>query len=89
VFFAVIAGVLAAVGALLYWSHRRGRLLAVSLVLFVLATVASGLAYAAVETDYRDADGWVDCWPDCTPLQDATAFGLFLGPPVAVVAASP
>jgi hypothetical protein len=86
-FLAVTAGVLVAVAALLYWSHRRGRLLAASLVLFASAAVAFGLAYAAVDTGYRDAGGSLDCYPYCTPLQDATAFGLFLAPAVAVVAA--
>ena len=86
-FLAVTAGVLVAVAGLLYWSLRKGRLLAASLVLFALAAVAFGLAYAAVDTGYRDADGSLDCYPYCTALQDATAFGLFLAPVVAVVAA--
>jgi hypothetical protein len=88
VFLLLSAGVLVALAALLYWAHRRGRLLAASLVVFTLAAVASGLAYAVFETGYRDADGTVDCWPDCTAVQDATGYGLFLAPVVAVLAAS-
>lgn len=34
-----------------------------------------------VSTDYRDADGFFDCWPDCTPWQDAV-LGVILGVPV-------
>jgi hypothetical protein len=89
VFLAVSAGVLVVVAVLLYLAHRRGQLLAASLVLFVLAVAASGLAYAAVATDYRDADGFVDCWPSCTAIQEATGFGIFLAPAVAVCLRSP
>jgi hypothetical protein len=38
------------------------------------------LARAAVESDYRDADGYVDCWPSCTVLQDAVKLALLIGP---------
>ena len=85
-FIAVSAGVLAAVVALLYAAHRRGPLLPAGVVLFAGAAVAFGLSYVAIATDYRDADGYVDCWPDCTAIQDAVSFGFFLAPVVAIVA---
>lgn len=31
-------------------------------------------------TDYRDADGFMDCWPHCTVLQDVVGFVLFASP---------
>jgi hypothetical protein len=49
---------------------RRGRLLA-ALVVMLMALAASRAAAAiAVRADYRDADGFVDCWPYCSTFQD-------------------
>jgi hypothetical protein len=39
---------------------------------------------AAVRTDWRDADGFVDCWPGCTLYQDATG-AVLIGSPVVVL----
>lgn len=45
-----------------------------TLTRFVLAAVVVlctfyALAWAAILTDVGDADGFIDCWPDCTLLQ--------------------
>jgi hypothetical protein len=39
---------------------------------------------AAVQTDWRDADGFVDCWPGCSLYQDAIG-AVFIGSPVVVL----
>jgi hypothetical protein len=65
---------------------QRGRRLGAALVAIVLAGAALWLvSWIAIRSDYRDADGYVDCWPDCTPLQDGVAIGFWLVP-IAVVA---
>ena len=57
--------VAALVGLLAAWKRRR-LVLATTLGL-LLAFFA--LAYAAKEADFRDADGWIGCWPSCSALQ--------------------
>ena len=39
---------------------------------------------AAVQTDWRDADGLIDCWPDCSLYQD-TAGAILFGTPVVLL----
>ena len=41
------------------------------------------LAAAAHMTDWHDADGWIDCWPRCKPVQDATRVILLSVPVIA------
>lgn len=36
-------------------------------------------------TDYRDADGFIDCWPRCTTLQDVGGFVFYVSPLILVV----
>ena len=64
--------------AALYLAHRRGRLGSAAAVLLAISGVASSLVLAAIQTDYRDAGGFVDCWPDCTAFQDAVQVALLL-----------
>jgi hypothetical protein len=60
-------------GFLLYGGWRVHR----PMIAFVIAagTVSAlwASAEAAIRTDYRDADGCYDCWPDCTLLQSGVA----------------
>lgn len=55
----------------------------------LLAVVALDIAWltAAVlfAIDYRDADGFMDCWPNCTGWQDAVGFVAFFAPALLVV----
>ena len=67
-----------AVVAALYVAHRRGRLGWAAVVLLAISGVASSLVLAATQTDYRDADGFVDCWPHCTAFQEAVKVALLL-----------
>lgn len=64
----------------------RGRLWVALLAVILALASMWGLAFVATWTDYRDADGWVDCWPACTLLQDGVGTVLVLGP--LVIAAS-
>ena len=75
---ALTAVVAIAVVAALFLSHRRGRLGWAAVVLLAISGVASSLVLAAIQTDYRDADGFVDCWPHCTAFQEAVQVTLFL-----------
>jgi hypothetical protein len=45
----------------------------------VALSVAWWLAVVAVWTDWRDADGWVDCYPSCDPVHYATGGMLSYG----------
>ena len=65
---------------LLCAAWRRGRLGLTFLALAPLVAAAWLLARAAVRADYRDADGYVDCWPSCTLLQDSVGLAIWYGP---------
>jgi hypothetical protein len=68
---------------LLAWRHRRlGIAFVVLTAVMVFVWV---LAYAAISRDYRDADGWVDCWPNCTAYQNAVGGTFILGPAMFVL----
>jgi hypothetical protein len=69
---AVIAGLVVAA--------RHGHLLVAAAA--TLAVMASFwvLAVLAVRADYRDADGFIDCWPSCTAIHNAVGATLFYGP---------
>ena len=77
---------LVVVGVVFVLTNRRGNLRAAALAILLLAVATGGLAFLAVATDYRDADGFGDCWPNCTTLQDAVGSALFLAPVVAIIA---
>ena len=78
----MIALALVALGvvALLVGASRVDARAPVSLVVMALAATAFGLAVAAVRTDYRDADGFIDCRPNCSGLHDTVGMALFAGP---------
>lgn len=60
--------------------------LAAGVALCVVALGAVWFAsFAAVRADWRDADGFVDCWPNCTVYQDACGAILVGSPAVLVV----
>jgi hypothetical protein len=72
---------LAALGLVV--AYRRRELLAASWLVLVFGAVAFLLAFLAIGTDYRDADGFFDCWPNCTALQDTVGIAFFTGPAIA------
>ena len=69
----VPAGALLA--ALALWRLRRG-----TLVLLVATLLLSG-AYVTstilIVTDYEDADGFMDCWPHCSDVQEVVRFAFW------------
>ena len=64
---------------------RRRRLLPATAGIIAALALGWGLAAQAVAVDYRDADGFVDCWPSCTAFQDGISATLFYGPVAAVL----
>lgn len=71
--FIVLAGVLVVA--------RRGKQLAFVFLGETGVLAASWLlARAAIASDYRDADGYIDCWPACTVLQDSITLAVSIGP---------
>jgi hypothetical protein len=68
---------------LLAGAWTRGRLGLVSAVLFVLAVVAWVADVVALASDFRDADGFVDCGDFCTATHRLTALG-FVAPPLLI-----
>ena len=70
----------------LYLAHRIGRLLATSLAMIAIAATTFVLALVAVERDFRDADGFMDCWPNCTLFQEVVGVTVFAAPIVFIAA---
>jgi hypothetical protein len=66
--------------ALLIAANRHGRLKRVFAAATAALVAAWILAWLAVRADYRDADGFIDCWPSCSFLQDSVGGTLFLAP---------
>jgi hypothetical protein len=73
------------VSVFLYGASRLHRLgIALVITAFGVASLWL-LTEAAIRTDYRDADGYGDCWPHCTALQDSVG-AMHVVAPVALVA---
>jgi hypothetical protein len=81
----VALGILVGLGALLYIAWRRRRLAVAFIAVTVVMALLWALAYTAISKDYRDADGWVDCWPRCSAFQNAVGGTFILGPAAFVV----
>lgn len=77
---AVLAGCLIA-------AWKRGRLAVAFGLLTIVLGIVWGLALAAIWTDYRDADGFVDCWPSCSRFQDGVEWAFWFTPVLFVVLA--
>jgi hypothetical protein len=73
---AAVPGVPLFLGLALWWVRRESFPLLVAVALLATLYVA---AIVLVETDYRDADGYTDCWPSCSALQDAVGLVFWLG----------
>jgi hypothetical protein len=61
------------------YRRRLGRNVVFGLGLLAALWLPAALA---VSTDWRDADGFGDCWPNCSPAQDTVGV-LFLVAPAA------
>jgi len=78
-----LGALLMLVCGLLAGAWARGRLGAAAGVVFIAAACVWVLDFAAISSDYRDADGFFDCGEDCTVMHFATAVG-FLAPPLLI-----
>jgi heme/copper-type cytochrome/quinol oxidase subunit 3 len=74
---AALVPAVALVAAAVLWRLRPSTrpLLIVAIVLAAAYTVANVL----IAIDYDDADGFMDCWPDCSGVQEAIRTALFIG----------
>jgi len=61
----------------------KGTRIAIPVAAVLVAAWAA--AAIAIGTDYRDADGFMDCWPGCTALQNVAGFVFFVSPAMLVV----
>ena len=77
--------VVAALIAGLAVAARHGHLLVASTATVMVMAGMWLLAVLAVRADYRDADGFIDCWPSCTAVHNAVGATLFYGPVAAVL----
>ena len=66
-------------------AHRRHRLVLAAASMLVLLTAAWTVAFAAAAGDFHDADGFIDCWPHCSALQDSVGISLFYAPVLALL----
>ena len=82
VLLALASVVLIALG-LLAGAWVRGRLGLASGIVFVVAVVAWAADFVALTSDYRDADGFVDCGESCTAMHRLAALG-FVAPPLLI-----
>lgn len=76
VLFALTCGVLVA-------AWLRGRLGVAAVTLLIVACVTWVLAFAAIASGYRGADGFVDCGSQCTGVHYVVALGS-LAPPLLI-----
>ena len=62
------------------WRNRLLLTLTTSVLVLTGVWVAAAAAYRA---DWKDTDGFVDCWPSCTTYQDASG-SILVGAPATV-----
>jgi hypothetical protein len=74
--FALTCGGLAA-------AWMRGRLGVAAIALFVTALVVWVVAFAAIASEFRDANGFATCEPDCSTVHYVSAVA-FLAPPLLI-----
>ena len=73
-------------GALTF-AWMRGRLGTAAIALLLVALVAWAAAFAAILTEYRDANDFATCESDCGAVHYATAVA-FLAPPLLIALAA-
>jgi hypothetical protein len=68
--------------SVLYAGWRGAPVAAIAAAALVIAWLAAAVLVAI---DYRDVDGFMDCWPRCTAWQDGVGFVVFAGPVMLVI----
>ena len=71
-----VVPVLALAAAIVIKVVRPGRLTNGVLAAAVALATLYAVAWVAIATDFRDADGFIDCWPHCSALQEAVGIGV-------------
>src|SRR5919197_762834 len=71
----------------IWHGYRRRRLVRDVALGLGLVTGLWILAALAISTDWRDADGYVDCWPNCSLVQDTVGVLFWVAPAAALVLA--
>ena len=79
----VLVALLAATMLLAGWRGAN-----VAMLFAVVLLVAWLTSTVLIATGYHDADGFMDCWPYCTALQEITEFALFYCPVLLVLLAA-
>jgi hypothetical protein len=70
------------------WHGYRNRRLARNAVIWLAILAALWvLAAVAISTDWRDADGYVDCWPHCMRVQQTVGVLFWIAPVAAALTA--
>ena len=73
----IVIPAIALVATIVLWRLRPGTLpLLIGAALVSSAYVAANVMIA---TDYKDADGFVDCWPYCSGVQEAVKVAFWFG----------
>jgi hypothetical protein len=71
-------------GVVLVAGWRLGRFRLAFAAVAVLLLGVWGASLIAIETDYRDGDGFIDCWPSCTAYHDAVGVAFWGALPLLV-----
>jgi hypothetical protein len=82
----VVVGVFALTCGALTLAWMRGRLGAAAIALFLVALAVWVVAFAVIVTEYREANNFATCDPDCSAIHFATAIA-FLTPPLLIALA--
>ena len=82
----VVVGLFALTCGALTVAWLRGRLGAAAIALLVVAIAAWVVVFAAIVTEYRDANNFATCDADCTAVHYASAIA-FLAPPLLIALA--
>jgi hypothetical protein len=79
----VVVGLFALTCGGLVAAWMRGRLGAAAIVLFVIALAAWIAVFAAIATEFRDANSFATCDTDCSAIHYVSAVA-FLAPPLLI-----
>jgi hypothetical protein len=83
----VVVGLFALTCGALTLAWIRGRLGAAAIALFVIALTAWVAAFAAIVTEYREANNFASCETDCSTVHYVSAIA-FLAPPLLIALAA-
>jgi hypothetical protein len=72
---------LVVITCLTVWHGNRKRRLARNVALWLgVLSAFWAIAALAISTDWRDADGYFDCWPHCSSVQETVGVLFWVAP---------